>query len=150
MDIQINSNIDNIKPKVLGPFTGTQLICITIAIAIEMGGVVLINMFFPNSMVTYIIPAPIAIIPLALGWAEDILHMRLNDFWTLMVKRKMTHPSFRPYRIHNYLETLEAEALLEIKTEKEKEEKANPGPKQKKGKKQRPDNNIPPEFIRYN
>lgn len=148
MDIQINNNIDEVKPKVLGPFTGTQVICVAIAAAIEMAGVFVINSLFPGTLISYILPVPFAIIPLALGWADELLHMSLKDYYELVWKRSRTHPMFRPYKYHNYLESLEAKVLEEMKAEQEEFEKQqNKGQVKKKAKK--PPVDIPPELKRY-
>lgn len=145
MEIQINSNISEYKPKALGPFTGPQLICVAAAVAIEASGVALLKYFFPSTIVSYLIPLPLVAIPLLLGWTEELFHMPLNDYIELIIKRRFTYPAFRPFKIHNYIETQEArihaEELAQEKAEKSKE-------KPQKKKKEAP-KDIPAELKRF-
>lgn len=145
MTIQINSNIAEYKPTVMAGFTGTQLICIAIAGVIEMVGAFIVRMLIPMSVVTFIIPLPLAIIPIILGWAEDILHMPLRDYWSLIVMRRLKYPKFRPYAIHNYIETLEHKIHLEDQQAQEAQNKKET----KENKKKPVDVQIPPELKAY-
>lgn len=145
MQIQINNNIDEVKPKVMGPFTGIQLICLVIAVVIEALGVMIISRIAPNSMVKYILPMPFALFPIALGWADEFVHMPLQDYINLVVKRHMSHPEFRPFAIHNFLETQEAK-ILAAEKERDKSKTTKTACK----KQTNATAVIPPELTRYN
>lgn len=140
MDIQINGNIQEMKTKVMGPFDGKQLICVIIAAVIEILGVLLIKQFFPNSMVSFIIPVPLMLIPLAIGWSEEILHMTLKEYFDIVIKHNRACPKFRPFAIHNYMETQEAKILKEEKIEAEQSAP-------KKTKKQNTQKTVIPEEL---
>ena len=149
MNIQINGNIQEMKPKVMGPFDGPQLVCVIIAGAIEIAGVALIKAFFPGSMVSFIIPVPLCLIPLAIGWADEILHMTLPEYYELVIQHNRNCPKFRNFAMHNYMETQEAKILKEIEQEEKASAQANGIKEKQKQKTQTPKTVIPPELTRY-
>ncbi len=142
MDIPINGNIEEMKPKVLGPLTSSQAICVAIAGVVEIAGSALVRHLFPGTAVSYIIPAPLAIAVTLLGFAEDFLGMKFKDYMQI-IKRSHTYPKFRPYAMHNYMETQEARILAEEKMENPVNKKEVKASKEKQPK-------IPPELQRYN
>ncbi|MBQ7430271.1 PrgI family protein [Butyrivibrio sp.] len=142
-DIQINGNIQEMKTKVMGPFDGKQLICVLIAAVIEIAGVALVKFIFPGSLVSFLIPVPLALIPLAFGWADEILHMSLQEYYEIVLKHNKVCPKFRPFAIHNYMETQEAKILQAEKAAEQTQSKKVPKSKSSEKKV------IPAELQRF-
>lgn len=123
IEIEMSKDIREFAPKVMGPFTLRQIICLLLAVVIALPILLLLtNMEFTNRM---IIAAVAATPVLACGWV-DFFGMPLEKFVVHIIKTSVITPTKRKYVVKNeFAESAEQIKLDEIRS-KAKETGKNP------------------------
>lgn len=122
IEVQMSKDIRDYEPKVMGPFTRRQLICVGIGCAVGIP----IGLSLPFSELLFkVIAAVCIVVPIAMcGWVS-LYGMHLEQFALYIIRHKYLTPTVRKYRTTGQLcdEIAKAKAAESEGTEKGKKKK---------------------------
>lgn len=121
IEVEMNRDVRTFEPKILGPFTRRQLICLAIA----AGYAFPIAVILPVSVMAKFIIGVVLAIPAILCGYVKIFNLPLEQFVMSCVIPLLTNPKTRIYQSENYYDELlkqanAAEKKPAAKTEKQK------------------------------
>ena len=147
VNIQITKDIRSYQPKFIGPFTFRQAVCLCIAVAINIAGIVFQTNVLGLSQddVNFIPQIILSVIPMFFGWGEDALKMKPETYLRRVLRNMLVIPKNRPYRTRNFYDIYLSEEKLQEHTEEPVNKKQTKSAKSAKKKNEE----LPPEFRMY-
>ena len=113
IEVEMSKDIREYKPKIIGPFTSRQTVCILISLSF-----VIPILFFVHGIsleIRMLIAAFLAFPVMACGWCEPY-GIPLEKFVWLVIKTMLFTPTVRKYKEHNFY----AEMFQEKQVKKKK------------------------------
>lgn len=117
IEVTMNSDIREIEPKIIGPFTKRQLICVAIAIAYGLPIFFLLHMLpmIARIMISVVLMTPC----ITCGWC-NAYGMPLEKFAMHVVRSAVLNPTKRAYILENSYEELYRELTPVDEAERKK------------------------------
>ena len=99
IEVEMSRDVREFEPKILGPFTGRQIICIGISLAYGIPFAIIATFipFWQRIMVTVILMLPV----LACGWCK-MYGLPLEKFAMQCFKSMILYPGKRVYKVDNF------------------------------------------------
>ncbi len=122
IEVSINKDIQAFEPKLIGPFTTRQLICVIISAVLAILGYNTLGTFLPQDLrivVCFVFAAPSILV----GWAKP-LGMKFEHFAKVIVLTYLLAPNVRKYKTVNALAYKTPAEITEEKKENERRKKA--------------------------
>jgi len=123
IEIKITKELGNYKPRLLGPFTARQVLCLLIAAPIAMKIYTGLGDIVTKDVAGFFV-FPIGAIAWFFGWKEPY-GMPAEQFLKSIFVNVLLAPQHRKYKIENTFEALEKIGKDIEKKEKESESKRN-------------------------
>ena len=132
IEIQITKEITDYEPKLIGPFTGRQVICLALGLPICYVIIRFLTPYLTRDVALFFcfIPAAFA---WAFGWYKPY-GMKMEQFLRAVLVTRFLAPVHRRYRTANTVETTIREAEEQWRREEEARLLATETPKQRRAR----------------
>lgn len=132
IEVEIPNDIKDYEPKILGPFTLRQIICV-IGIAItSAAGYIILNKFFDNGL-RVIIPMVLDV-PWALIGYYKPYGMKFEKYFISQLYTTIIPPKRRKYKTENLYDVFDKEIDAEEKTKLQTQTNSKPKKEKKEAK----------------
>lgn len=132
IEIRINKEIHEYEPKIIGPFTMRQCVCLAIGAPIVYGIFIYVSPILSRDIAGLLCVFP-ACFAWAFGWARPY-GMKTEEFIRSVFVNRVLAPSFRKYKTENTVETILTELESTLPQDTEPKDKKKHKQKKKKYK----------------
>ena len=115
LEIQMSKDIKDFEPKILGPFTMRQLVCLAISGAY---GIPIFNITHGDIVTSVMITFGFMLPTIMCGWVK-VYNEPLEKFALIIVKNKLIKPAMRKYKISGIYKEERKPEIKKIKRSKQ-------------------------------